>query len=138
VTADPAGRARRAFTILRAISALMLVTHGVARLVAGGVVPFGQWLGSKGFPAGVAIAGAITAVEIAGGLTLAAGFLVAPLALWFAFQLLAGILLVHLPEGWFVVGLGRNGMEYSVLLIVCLLLVAYTGRKSAVAGGEPS
>jgi putative oxidoreductase len=30
-----------------------------------------------------------------------------------------------MPHGWFVVGLGRNGMEYSVLLIVCLLAVAY-------------
>lgn len=36
-----------------------------------------------------------------------------------------GIVLVHAPEGWFVVGLGRNGMEYSVLLIVCLLSLAY-------------
>ncbi|HKJ16853.1 MAG TPA: hypothetical protein VJ984_05875 [Xanthomonadales bacterium] len=36
-----------------------------------------------------------------------------------------GIVLVHAPEGWFVVGLGRNGMEYSVLLIVCLLSNAW-------------
>ena len=35
-----------------------------------------------------------------------------------------GILLVHAPEGWFVVGAGRNGMEYSVLLIASLALVA--------------
>lgn len=35
-----------------------------------------------------------------------------------------GIVLVHAPHGWFVVGAGRNGMEYSVLLIVCLLLLA--------------
>jgi hypothetical protein len=35
----------------------------------------------------------------------------------------AGIALVHAPEGWFVVGLGRNGMEYSVLLISSLLLI---------------
>ena len=38
---------------------------------------------------------------------------------------LAGIVLVHAPAGWFVVGLGRNGMEYSVLLIACLLLVGW-------------
>ena len=27
--------------------------------------------------------------------------------------------------GWFVVGAGRNGMEYSVLLIACLLANAW-------------
>ncbi len=34
-----------------------------------------------------------------------------------------GIVLVHAPAGWFVVGHGRNGMEYSVLLIAALLCV---------------
>ena len=33
--------------------------------------------------------------------------------------------MVHMPAGWFVVGLGRNGMEYSVLLIACLAMLAY-------------
>jgi putative oxidoreductase len=47
-----------------------------------------------------------------------------------------GLFMVHLPEGWFVVGLGRNGVEYSVFLIVSLLAVAYAyapipiGRKA--------
>jgi putative oxidoreductase len=48
---------------------------------------------------------------------------VAWLAPAFALQLLAGMVLVHASAGWFVVGLGRNGMEYSALLVVCLLLI---------------
>ncbi|HKX54455.1 MAG TPA: hypothetical protein VJN01_00030, partial [Xanthomonadales bacterium] len=36
-----------------------------------------------------------------------------------------GIILVNAPEGWVVVGLGRNGMKYSVLLVFCLLGLAY-------------
>ena len=36
---------------------------------------------------------------------------------------IAGIVLVHAPEGWFVVGKGRNGVEFSVLLVVALLCV---------------
>ncbi|NOT35288.1 MAG: hypothetical protein HOP12_14180 [Candidatus Eisenbacteria bacterium] len=32
-------------------------------------------------------------------------------------------LTVHAKAGWFVVGAGRNGAEYSVLLIVALLCV---------------
>ena len=42
----------------------------------------------------------------------------------FAVQLAAGIALVHAREGWFVVGLGRNGVEFSVLLIGCLVALA--------------
>ena len=44
------------------------------------------------------------------------------------------MILVHLPAGWFVVGGGRNGMEYSVLLIVALLGIAWAywpARRSA-------
>jgi hypothetical protein len=33
------------------------------------------------------------------------------------------------PKGWFVVGGGRNGMEYSVLLILCLVVIALDARR---------
>jgi putative oxidoreductase len=46
------------------------------------------------------------------------------LCAWFALELFAGIVLVHARDGWFVVGGGRNGMEYSVLLIVGLIATA--------------
>jgi putative oxidoreductase len=32
-----------------------------------------------------------------------------------------GIILIHFREGWFVVGGGRNGMEFNLLLIFVLL-----------------
>ncbi len=112
-----------------------MLVHGAARAATGNVDEFGGWLDSLGFPLGVAIAWTITTVEIAGGLTLAAGRLVRPLALYFAAQLTAGILLVHGPEGWFVVGLGRNGMEYSVLLVAVFLAQAWSaGEEGAIAG----
>ena len=38
----------------------------------------------------------------------------------YALQIATGIALVHAPAGWFVVGLGRNGVEYSVLILFCL------------------
>jgi len=68
----------------------------------------------------------ITVVEIAGGALLAAGFLVLPLSGWFAFQLLMRIYLIHGRVGWFTVGAGRNGMEFSVFLLLCLSLIALT------------
>jgi putative oxidoreductase len=55
---------------------------------------------------------------------------VAPFGEWltgqhvpFGFVVAAGIAMVHARAGWFVVGAGGNGAEYSVLLIVCLLCV---------------
>jgi len=40
-----------------------------------------------------------------------------------------GIALAHFPDGWFVVGGGRNGMEYSVLLILCLVVIVLDQRR---------
>ena len=119
--------------IVRVAAAAMMVIHGVSRIRSGGVAPFGEFLSQNHLPFGTALAWAITVVEIAGGLTLAAGRFVRPLCVWFVLQLLAGIVLVHGREGWFVVGLGRNGVEYSVLLIVCLLAVGLgaPGRRAA-------
>ena len=120
---------RLALTLLRAGTAGLLIVHGVARAYLGIVDDFGVALNSWGFPAGLAVAWTITAVEIAGGTLLAAGVLVRPLSAWFAFQLAMGIYLIHARAGWFVVGAGRNGMEFSVLLILCLVVIALTATS---------
>ncbi len=123
-------------TLIRLAVAGIIAAHGWARLLAGGVVPFGGFLGAQGFPFGVFIAWAITVYEIAGSPLLAWGRrFVAPLALMYAAIYAMGIVLVHAKAGWFVVGLGRNGMEFSVLLITCLVALAWqalgrSGRSS--------
>ena len=122
-------RSARSWLVLRILLACLIAAHGWARLIAGGVVPFGSWLESQGMPFGVMIAAAITAFEIVGTPLFATGRLVFPLSLGYAAVYVVGILLVHLPAGWFVVGLGRNGAEYSVLLITCLLLVGIQHRR---------
>lgn len=43
--------------------------------------------------------------------------------------LFAGIATVHWKEGWFVVGAGRNGIEFSFLLIIVLLDIALKTLK---------
>lgn len=121
---SPAARSRFGWVALRVTLAVLLGIHGWARWLAGGVEPFGQWLNSQGLPFGFGIAVGITALEILGTPLLALGRWVTPLALCFAAQLVVGIVMVHAPAGWFVVGLGRNGVEYSVLLVVGLLVVA--------------
>lgn len=116
-------RQAQGYLVLRAVLAGIIAAHGWARFITGGVVPFGGFLDAQGFPFGFWIAEAITLFEIVGSPILLFGRQVFLLSLGFSFIYLMGIILVHAPEGWFVVGLGRNGMEYSVLLIVCLIVV---------------
>jgi putative oxidoreductase len=124
--------------IVRVAAAAMMIIHGSYRILAGGVAPFGEFLGSQGLPAGVAlgVAWLLTVVEIVGGVLLLAGRFLRPLCIWFSLELLAGIALVHFREGWFVVGGGRNGFEYSVLLIVCFAAVAIDAARARPTGAE--
>lgn len=121
-------RSRLGWLILRLTLAGLIAAHGWARWFAGAVPPFGAFLENQGFPAGLAWAIAVTSIEIVGSLLLAAGRLVVPLTLVYSAIYALGIVLVHAKSGWFVVGLGRNGAEFSVLLIVCLLM---TGLQHA-------
>lgn len=109
--------------LLRLSLAALLAAHGWARLLGGGIVPFGEWLQSQGLPAGFYLAAAVTGFEIIATLLYAAGKWIWQLSLGFIGIYSVGLLMVHAPFGWFVVGAGRNGMEYSVLLIICLALI---------------
>ena len=118
----------RALIALRLGVATLLFIHGAYRVYDNGPPGFGEWLSSQGLPFGLAIAWAVTIMEVAGTLVLASGRLVPYLALYFTTVLTVGIILIHGKEGWFVVGGGRNGMEYSVLLILALLVTACADR----------
>lgn len=111
---------------LRIAIGLMLLAHGAIRVYAGTVGGFGEFLNAKGFLIGAVIAWGITVYEIAGGLLLARGLFKKWICAGFIIILTMGILLVHMNNGWFVVGYGSGGAEYSVLLILCLLLIAST------------
>lgn len=121
----PPGRAALVLDVLRVTVALLILIHGVYRLSAGLVEPFGLWLDSLGFPFGYGWAMAVTLYELVGPVLMLARRWTSLAALGHAAILTLGMILVHLPAGWFVVGGGRNGMEYSVFLIVSLLAIAW-------------
>ncbi len=118
-----------ALVFIRLVLCVLMFVHGAARIANGGVEGFGTFLGSQGLPLGFFVAWAITIFELVGSVLLAAGFYAWIIALLFALQLASGIALVHWKEGWFVVGGGRNGMEYSILLIASFLAIAYANYK---------
>lgn len=122
--------AAHALLALRLLIAALIAAHGWHRLLSGGYQPFGDWLSQGGWPLGHAIAIAITAFEIMATPVLALGRWLRPLCAAFIALYAMGIALVHYPAGWFVVGAGRNGMEYSVLLIGCLGVLAYSAPRS--------
>lgn len=119
-------RQTKAIFILRIVVSLLIFIHGVARIYLGIVDDFGEFLTLNHIPLGFYLAWAITIFEIAGSILLAIGYFITPVAIIFSIHLLTGVFLVHLKEGWFVVGAGRNGIEYSVLLIAVLLMIAFS------------
>ncbi|MEM7051435.1 MAG: DoxX family membrane protein [Acidobacteriota bacterium] len=130
-------RPRRALAGLRIAVALLLAIHGGARIALGIVDDFGTFLTASGFPLGLACAWAVTVFELLGSGLLALGRWIRPISLAFAAELALGVVLVHAQEGWFVVGAGRNGMEYSFLLIVVLLALAFVGAGGGRAFRAP-
>ena len=118
-----------ALVVIRILLATVMFIHGAARISNGTIGGFGEFLGSQGIPLGFYVAWAITLFELVGSVLLAAGFYAWIIALIFALQLAVGIALVHYKEGWFVVGHGRNGMEFSAVMIASLLAIAYANYK---------
>lgn len=119
----------RSLLVLRVSLSILVAIHGWARFLSDAVSPFGDFLTAQGFPLGFWIAIGITIFEIIGSVFYLSGRYLFPLSLIFSFIYFMGIILVHFTEGWFVVGLGRNGMEYSVLLIICFLIVGFEALK---------
>lgn len=116
--------------VIRIATAILLGIHGWFRLVTGGWKPFGGYLGSVGFPFPTVIAGGITLFEVVGSALLLFGHFVIPVAAGHLVILVAGIVMVHASQGWFVVGGGRNGVEFSILLIACLISLMLADRET--------
>lgn len=92
-----------------------------SRLVDGGLVPLADWLTGQGLPMGLAVAAAVTAVEIVGTPVFALGRYVPILGSVYSAICSIGVVMGHAAAGWFGAGKRRNGVEFSVLLIVCRL-----------------
>lgn len=113
--------------LLRIATAIILLTHSVFGIFNNGINDFGNlYLNQIGFaPFGVFLAWSIKLSHIAAALLLLFNKYVKLAGFVTIFILIMGIVLVHFQEGWFVVGGGRNGVEYNFLLICVLLAIMY-------------
>jgi polyisoprenoid-binding protein YceI/uncharacterized membrane protein YphA (DoxX/SURF4 family) len=121
----PSSQPGRGLDIVRVATALLLLVHSAFRLIDGDTNGFGEYLGSI-FPLGVPLAWLITVGTLACSIALLIPRLVVPACIGHAIVLITGIVMIHAKAGWFVVGGGRNGAEYSVLLLSCLFAVAWS------------
>lgn len=114
--------------ILRIVLGLIFVAHGGAKLFGdGGPGSIAGNLGSLGIPIPTLTAWLITLFEFVGGMFLIVGLAVVPTAILLAIHMLMGIILVHAPNGFWVVGPGTNGIEFNLLLIAGLLSILLGG-----------
>lgn len=120
--------------ILRFAVVVILIMHGVPGMFDNGVNDFGNlYLNQQGFaPFGVPLAWAIKLSHVAAAVCLIFQKFVKWACGITIFILIMGIVMVHFPEGWFVVGGGRNGVEFNFLLIAALLTFMFPkGYKQA-------
>jgi len=113
--------------LLRIAVAVILLTHSVFGIFDNGINDFGNlYLNQIGFaPFGVFIAWSIKISHMIAAVLLVLNKYIKLAGFVTIFVLIMGIILVHFQEGWFVVGGGRNGVEYNFLLIIVLLAIMY-------------
>lgn len=113
--------------LLRIAVAIILLTHSIFGIFDNGINDFGNlFLNQIGFaPFGVFLAWSIKLSHVVAAILLIWNKYIKLAGFVTIFVLIMGIILVHFQEGWFVVGGGRNGVEYNFLLIVVLLAIMY-------------
>ena len=115
--------------LLRLVLCGLIFTHGAYRFYEGSTPILGEILAERGFPIGVILAYCVNLAETVGSVLLALRLLVLPVSLILSLIYVTGIVLFHSHNGFFVVGPGTGGWEYSALLISCLLMTAWQNRK---------
>lgn len=115
--------------LLRLAVATILLMHSIPGMFNNGINDFGRYyLNEIGFaPMGIPLAWAIKLSHVICAGCLLLNKYAKPAALLTLPILIAGIIMVHFKEGWFVVGGGRNGIEFNFLLIFVLLTLLFPG-----------
>lgn len=113
-------------TILRVVLGVIFIAHGLPKLT-GGIEGTAEFFGMLGIPAPLVAAWFIALLETLGGLMLLIGFVVTPVSLLLVAHMLAGIILFHAPNGFYVIGPGHDGVEFNLVLIAALLAMVFCG-----------
>ena len=118
--------------LLRFPLIVILLVHSVLGMFNGGINDFGNmYLNLIGFaPFGVYLAWIIKLSHVVLAICLVFDkYTKIPIMLNIMI-LITGIFMIHIKEGWFVVGGGSNGVEFNFLLIFVLLYLFFQNKNS--------
>jgi putative oxidoreductase len=112
------------FLVLRVAVGAVFAMHGWQKLTMMGIGGVGGFFGSLGIPAPEVAALAVTILELVGGLALILGIGTRIVGALLAVDMLVALLLVHLPNGFFV---DAGGFEFVFTLFAATLFFALAG-----------
>ncbi len=134
----------RSIGLLRVLVGLVLLPHPLHPFVlwdVEGMRGFGEFVSQAGWPMGVPLVWTVVTLQGLCCLALVAGRFVVPACLGLMGVLGTGTVMVHYPA-WFIVGPGRDGMEFPLtyLTVYLSLLLAYwpSERGTAGLGSQPA
>lgn len=122
------------YFLLRFGVSVIFLSHSLHGIFTGNDVnDFGNlFLNKIGFaPFGVFIAWIVVIIQIITSMLLLTDRLVKISCILNIGIMVSGIITVHFQEGWFVVGAGRNGMEFSFVLIIVLFSIMFSDIRQA-------
>ncbi len=129
-------RFEHSLVILRISLAIFFMAHAVVRIYLYTIPSFAGFLSNKGFPFSTAIVWMITIYELSAGTLLILNKATRWAAAGLFFIAAMGIVIIHAGLGWFVGEHGTGGVEYSLCLMVSLIVVAaYDAREENQSKG---
>lgn len=120
-------KADLAMTIIRVIVGIAFFAHGWQKVFTFGFAGTGGFFESLGIPAAGFFAIVVSLLELLGGLALILGIGTRIVGLLLAIDMFTALLVVHLPNGFFV---SENGYELVLVLGTAALAFAITGASS--------
>jgi putative oxidoreductase len=120
--------------LIRLGVAIILLVHGLGGMFNNGVNNFGNlYLNQVGFaPFGLVLAWVVKISHVVCAASLLLNrYVIATSSITISI-LIMGILMIHGKEGWFVVGGGRNGMEFNFILILIFTQLIYDKYKMKI------
>ncbi len=118
-------------TVLRLAVGVVFLMHGGQKLYVMGFAGVAAFIGSLGIPAPALAAPLVTLVELLGGLALVLGLYARWAGALLAMDMLVAILVVHLPNGFFL----PKGFEFALTLLAANLALVLLGSGEASVDG---
>lgn len=110
--------------LLRLVLGVILIAHGLQKVLVDGIPGVAAGFGGMGIPAPEIAAVVVVAVELLGGALLIVGLGTRVVAVLSTINMAVALVLVHLSAGFFA---ADGGYEFVLILAVVSLALALTG-----------